>query len=138
MERPTDSLMELAFLALDHGIESVRDGGPLTPFLVAEIDGERKLERFDADTLEEALGRAETAADALPFSAAAYAVAHDGFVTVEGERTDAILVEAAERASERALVFAQRYRPKKLLRKATPIGNAALVGDAPNRLGGTA
>jgi hypothetical protein len=130
--------MDLVFPTLDHAIESVRDGGPLIPFLITEANGQRKLERFVAGTLEESLSRAEAAAAALPGSASAYGIAHDGFITVEGERFDAVLVEAAERSSSEALLFAQRYRPKKFLRKLATIDNAALIGDAPNRLVGAA
>lgn len=33
----SDALVELAFAALDHGLESVRDGdGPLVPFALTE------------------------------------------------------------------------------------------------------
>ena len=77
-------------------------GWPTHPVLVAEVDGESKLERFVADTLEESLSRANAYAQALPGSASAYVIAHDGFVTIEGKRSDAILVEAAERTSAQA------------------------------------
>ena len=126
--------MEVVFFALDHGIDSVREGGALIPFLITDVAGERKLERFVANRLEESLSRAQEAAQALPRSASAYALAHDGFVTIEGERMDAILVEAAERSSAQALVFAQRYRSKKFFRKFASIGNAVMIGDGPNRL----
>ena len=32
----SQELIELAFAALDHGIDSVREGGPLIPFVMTE------------------------------------------------------------------------------------------------------
>ena len=65
--------MNLVFLALDHGIESVRGGGPSIPFVVAETAGERHLQRFVANTLEERLHHARAAASALPDTVSASA-----------------------------------------------------------------
>jgi hypothetical protein len=59
----------------------------------------------------------------------AYAFAFDGFITVEGTRTDAILVEASERNRPAAMRMAQRYSPKNLLRRFQTIGNPAFVGE---------
>ena len=40
--KPSDSLMDLIFLALDHGIDSVREGGgPLVAFMIKQ--GEERV-----------------------------------------------------------------------------------------------
>ena len=57
------------------------------------------------------------------------AIAYDGFVTVEGERSDAVLVEAHERGQPASVVVLQRYRPRALLKKFAVIGNPALAGE---------
>src|ERR1051326_8768995 len=101
MRRPSDSLMALVFLALDHGIESIRGGGSLIPFLIAEADGRRKLDRFVANTLEESLALAQATAHALPSVVSAYAIAYDGFSTVSGQRY---------RSEERRVGKEGRYR----------------------------
>ena len=44
---------DILFLAIDHGINSVRDGGLLTPFVIIEREGDRSLVRFHADTLDD-------------------------------------------------------------------------------------
>jgi hypothetical protein len=55
MDEPSPKLMDVIFLALDHGIESVKSsGGPLIPFVVTE-GSERKLDVFVLEQLEEAL-----------------------------------------------------------------------------------
>jgi len=128
--------MQLVFLALDHGIDSVRaSGGPLIPFLMTQAGTGVSLMRFAADTLEAGLANAEQAADSAGPKIIAYAIARDGFLTVGGERLDAILVEAGERGDQTGFVFAQRYRPKKgLFGRFEVVGNAALAGEGPQRL----
>ena len=123
----SDELIEVVFAALDHGIGSVSiSGGPLIPFTLTEDGAGRHLARFVAETLEESLIQARTQVAAS--DADRVAIAHDGYLTVEGERSDAIFVEAQDRGSPSCLVFAQRYRPGGRLRKLSRIGNPALTG----------
>ena len=119
--------MEVVFAALDHGIDSVRDGGPLIPFVLAERAEGRDLARFAAETLEQ--GHAQARRHAGSSDAQRVAVSYDGYLTVEGERSDAVFVEAQERGSESSVIFAQRYRPGGRLRKFSIIGNAAFAGE---------
>lgn len=122
----SEELIEIVFAALDHGIDSVRDGGPLIPFVLAERAAARDLTRFAAETLEEAHAQARRHAGAS--DADRVAVAYDGYLTVAGERSDAVFVEAQERGSDSSVVFAQRYRPGGRLRGFDTIGNAAFAG----------
>ncbi len=86
---------DLIFFALDHGVDLVRDsGGPLLPFVVTSSNGERSLNVFATESLEESMAAARQFLAQLPAGAEAFAFAYDGFVTVEGVRTDAILVES--------------------------------------------
>lgn len=121
---------DLVFLALDHGVDSVRaSGGPLTPFIAYEQEGKRELHRFAAERLEDAQQLAREAVAALPPSVYAYALAYDGFITVQGTKFDAILVEASERGRPAGVCMAQRYKPKKFLRSFQTVGNPALLGE---------
>jgi hypothetical protein len=66
----------------------------------------RKLARFAGDLeqgQQHAREHVRTATDAVRG-----AIAYDGYLTLEGDRTDAIFVEADERGRGHALVFAQR------------------------------
>ena len=55
--------------------------------------------------------------------------AWDGYLTVEGRRTDAVLARAVDRTGAE-VVLAQRYEVRGLLRKtARRVGNPALVAD---------
>ena len=126
----SEKFADLVFLALDHGVDSVRvSGGPLIPFIVVEQDGKRELHRFAAARLEEGQQQARAAVAALPPNATAYALAYDGYITVQGTKFDAILVEASERGRPAGVRMAQRYSPKKFLRSFQTVGNPALLGE---------
>jgi hypothetical protein len=126
----SEKFADLVFLALDHGVDSVRaSGGPLTPFIVVEQDGKRELHRFATERLEQGQQRAREAVAALPSNATAYALAYDGYITVQGTKFDAILVEASERGRPAGVRMAQRYTPKKFLRSFQTVGNPALLGE---------
>jgi hypothetical protein len=123
----SDELVELAFRALDLGIKSVREGGPLIPFAMTDAPGGGEITTFATELLEEGQEEArrhvreEGAADRV-------AIAYDGYLSVEGDRSDAILVEAQERGMTTCLVFAQRYKPAGRLSPFESVGNAAFVG----------
>ena len=85
--------MELVFFALDHGINSIRGGGPLIPFLITQ-GRERNLMRFVTERLEYGVKKAQEAAASLDATINQYAIAYDGYLTIEGTKYDAILVEA--------------------------------------------
>ena len=137
----TQRLADIAFFALDHGIYSIQDGeGPLIPFVISEkTAGKRKLDRYVSGdsggwVLEESLAQAQLAVSRLPSDVTAYAIAHDGYVTIQGTKYDAILVEASERGRPRAVLLAQRYIPKTEQQSFQRIGNAAFLGEEESRL----
>jgi hypothetical protein len=104
-------LMDFATLALNHAAESVvASGGPLTPFsMVRGPDtGPGQLTRFVCETLEEGLERARAkVSDGVGTALAA--VAWDGYLTMDGTRTDAVFVEASEVGCSQSIILAQRY-----------------------------
>jgi hypothetical protein len=125
----SDELTDLAFVALDHGIDSVRESGPLIPFVMKEHGSERTLTRYAAELLEDGVAQAVSSVQSgRDEPGTRHALAYDGYLTVPGgERTDAIYVEAVEAGRDGVLVLAQRYRPKRALRKFDTMGNAALL-----------
>jgi hypothetical protein len=126
---------DLLFLGLDHGIASVSDGGPLTPFVIAERAGARHLTRFAAETLEESVDRAVAAIIETPIDAGDRSVlVYDGYLTAPGsERLDAIYAEAIE-SDGTVIILAQRYRPESGSAAFETVGNAALLQGAVGRL----
>jgi hypothetical protein len=132
----SEVLTEMVFKALDHAIDCVRDSGQLIPFLItqsaeSEPDAKPKLARFVAGTLEASLAEARKQAATLAPDVKYCVLAYDGYVNIDGNRCDAIMVEGMERGSKAAVCFAQRYKPKKFLQKFATVGNAAFLGDAP-------
>jgi hypothetical protein len=104
----TDELMAVVVLAAEHAIDSVRDGGPLVPFVLSE--SERGTRRRAGDE-------------------AVVACAYAGQLGTGPDAQHAVFVEArAGRAP--AVVFAQCYRPRRRLRPLRCLGNLAFVGEA--------
>lgn len=138
-----DPLLLLAFTGLDHAIDSVEaSGGPLIPFLFARSGNRLSLHRFAADRLEDGVSEVEQRLEAVLAGAdAAQSLgidaevdgacgAWDGYITVEGRRTDAVLARAVDRTGAE-VVLAQRYEVRGILRKtARRVGNGAMIADS--------
>jgi hypothetical protein len=122
----SEELIEFVFAALDHGTSMVEAGGTLIPFVMSETVEGRELTRFVSETLED--GREQAKRHASASRADRVGVVYDGYLTVEGERSDSIFVEAQERGTDSSVIFAQRYRPRGRLRKFSTVGNAAFTG----------
>jgi hypothetical protein len=130
-------LNDLMFLALDHAIESNREsGGPLTPFSITEdVNGKRTLTRYAAERLEEGEARGKKRIEESKADIVRYAFAWDGYVTIGGKKSDAILVEAGDKVAETGILLCQRYETKGLIKKSVvPFGNPALVGRPSSRI----
>jgi hypothetical protein len=99
------------FFALDHGVGSISDtgGATLTPFVITQDGSGRQLRRFVAGTFEDSVAMAQSHASSQPPSVQMVVLAFDGFVTVEGTRSDAVIVQAQRRGSSRGSTYAQRY-----------------------------
>src|SRR5688572_25161813 len=109
---PGPELWQLILFALDHGLESVRGGGPLVPFLLSTGSGRPTLQRFVADSLDRSREMAAAAASSLPPDVQLYAFAVDGYLRSEaeaGQPQDAIIVEAGQRGGAAAFLFTQTY-----------------------------
>jgi len=123
-----EELVDLALEALDHAAESVSAGGTLIPFAIEVINGEKTLHRHVAETFEESVEMALLSLKGRGDLDAAV-VAYDGYLTVDGERTDAVFARVQACDQDSSLVFAQRYRPKRGLKRFKPLGNPAFLGD---------
>ena len=107
-DRP--ELMDLMFAALDHAVGSIADaGGPMTPFVLCAEGDRAELHRFVAVTVEEGLERAREFIKQVAPEITQVALAYDGYVTVDGVRTDAVLVDVQAAGTPTSDIFAQRY-----------------------------
>jgi hypothetical protein len=110
-----NELLNFALVALDHAAESVvASGGPLTPFSLIEADrhieagSKGEMTKFSAELLEEGLAQARAkvrSQTGVRFAA----VAWDGYFTMDGQRTDAVFVEASQAGEKASVILAQRY-----------------------------
>lgn len=116
--------MALAELALGHAVTSVvPEGGPLIPFAIVEnAEGHRALNRF-MDELTAAQQHARDEVRSAPTAVRA-AIAWDGYLTLDGQRQDAVFVEASDRGRA-SIVVAHRYRD--VPGAAEPIGGPVMV-----------
>ncbi|WP_349956805.1 hypothetical protein [Rhizobium sp. ZPR3] len=136
---PSQDFAGFFFLAIDHGFTSIEDGGGPACSVHNDcgLSGTKKLTRFAMEKLEDGVEAAKNSV-ASTGAIAMYAIAWDGFVTLEGRKWDAICVEAGEAQAEFGALFCQRYTTEKkgLLRRtrSVRVGNPALIGRPRSRL----
>ena len=106
-DRP--ELLDLVGAALDHGVRSVEGGGPMIPFVIHHGPDGATLHRFVAETLEEGQDRARAFAWQAGPATLRIALAYDGYLTLDGERRDAIFVQAQAADTPTSDLFAQQY-----------------------------
>lgn len=122
-----DDLHALASVAMGHAIDSLPPRGALMPFALVEGPNGRQLHRAVADRLEEMVaGARHIVATAGNLTRAV--VVWDGYLTVEGRRTDAIFVEAYEGGAAGGILIGQPYGSTGLLKKKkVPLGGGGIV-----------
>jgi len=113
----------LVFTALNHAASCLEDGteGPLLPFAMIVDDGERIVRHFPSPAYEQTLDGALAFAGQGGYEF--WAVAWDGYITLEGRRTEAIFVRAGTEGREESLLFAWRYE------RPLPNGGLRRLGD---------
>lgn len=129
MDEYSEELVRLAFMALDHAIDSVvSSGADLVPFVIREHGGQRNLQRYlVGDQLEAGVAAARQSVREEPAPDRA-AVAWDGFMTTSEGRQEAVFVESYEHGTPAGFIMAQRYqRAGFLKKKRESVGNPALV-----------
>jgi len=131
-DETADSTKELVFTALDYALENAQlSDQPFTPFSFARReDGTATLTRFAVDPGTDVPETLEAARDYLATAepgTTAITLAYDGYTTYEGERTEAVFVEAHQLDLDRALVLAQRY--VRTAGEVEPLGNPMLQAE---------
>ncbi len=118
-----------AFGALEHAMQclsGVATEGPLLPFAMIVDGGERSVRHFNAPGYEQTLDGALAFASSGDYEF--WAVAWDGYVTVQSHRTEAVFVRAGGAELDESLLFAwpyERVLPKGEVRA---LGNPIFLG----------
>lgn len=131
-DETADSTKELVFTALDYALENAQlSDQPFTPFSFARReDGTATLTRFAVDPGTDIPETLQAARDYLATAepgTTAITLAYDGYTTYEGERTEAVFIEAHQLDLDRALVLAQRY--VRTNGELEPLGNPMLQAE---------
>ena len=117
--------------ALDHGIESIKikGKGPLVPFIVTEINGEKDVTKFFTPHLEDGLSEAIRYLKEEKKSHFAVLV-YDGFLPLNGKKFNAVIARGYDRTDTVGYALGQRYVPSgffsffKLIASKVFLGNA--------------
>ena len=75
---------DFMFTALDHRITSIKDNnGPLIPFTLRQFNnGDKRLDRFVSEHIEEFLEKAKQSIDRDNSDIQMYVIVWDGFITI--------------------------------------------------------
>ena len=105
-----EAAFEMAGYFAAHAVWCVSDGETLIPmFVVEDAEGERHLTRVEDHELTDAVRAAREqfeSSEGVPYAAVLY----DGYLTLRGERLDAIFVEVADHGSGARASLAIPYR----------------------------
>ena len=113
---PSEAVIDLFDLAFEHAFGSIEKGGPLVPFSIIEINGERTLTRYSDGDLTEAVEHAKCDVREFEPRPDRAVVVFESYLTLEDEhgRCDAISVFAQE--GEDSFQLGMRFKyVKKLL-----------------------
>ena len=128
-----EPVFDLVRQTIDLAIRCVDTGETLVTFLMTEGESGAVIS-IVADSADESLLLAQRNVDAFDSRTTAFAFAYDGFITMQGERSDAIYVEASFAGAGHIFVFVQRYAPRQSSTPVTRIGNWAYLQQNTPRL----
>ena len=130
-----ESLIELMFKGLDHGIGSIQDSeGVLIAFSIFEENNELKIVRFVTDKIEDGPIQAQKHLEKMDKKPDLAIIAYEGIVSIENEKFDAVIVEGFDQDDTDGYVLAQRFKRKTADSKFEAIGNAGFFGNCENVL----
>ncbi len=127
-------LLKLMLAALQEFSAQVAGRGEEAPFAVIELPSGQYIQGFKRERLEFGFEEARQALLAVPSEAERYALAWAGYLTIQGVRYEAILVEGGERGKPRGAQMGLRYRRRPPEVKFEAVGNPTILGAGNNLL----
>jgi len=120
---------DLLFMSLDHGVDNaeISEEGFIPFSMRGRSDGRGELTRFVAEDLPESVQAGRKALENVPEGTVSVTLVWDGYATYEGQRTEAVFVEAHEIGLAKSVVLAQRYL--RVDGKVQTLGNPILQGE---------
>ena len=128
-------LVDLMLFALDHGIENIKikGKGPLTPFIVTEIDGEKEVTRFFSKHHKDGLSEAIRYLKEERKSHFAVLV-FDGILPMNEKKFHAVIVRGYDRSDTVGYALGQRYVPSGFFSFFKLAGDKVFLGNADSLL----
>src|SRR5262249_52122856 len=133
MAKPSEQLLDLMFLALDHAVRSIANtNGPLIPFALMESTaGERTLFRFTMGRNPEEPRQYARTHITQATDCVKYAIAAEGSITENSQRVAVVMVEAGEQGTPHGFSFIQRFQSTPQCRFGQPIRNPGIIDQPP-------
>jgi hypothetical protein len=106
--------LQLAGFVLAHSawiVSDLPEGELLAPFAIVEVDGERRLMHFEAETQHEAVSKGEAEMQALQVPGTNWAFVSEGLLPENGEKSDALFVTFWSDGMSESVVLVQRFVP---------------------------
>jgi len=128
-------LVDLMLFALDHGVAHIRikGKGPLVPFVVTEVNGEKEVTRFFTAHLED--GLSEAIRYLKDEQKSHYAVlVYDGSLPMNGHNFHAVIVRGYDRTDTVGYALGQRYIPSRFFSFFKLSGGKVYLGNADSLL----
>lgn len=108
---PSDEHLYLAGFTLAHALGSIDGGDTLYTLAVVDREGTRQLIRYDADSIPESIVGARRDLSTRLGSTGLAALVYDGYVTIDRDRRDALMVDLIAPGGKIVGSLQQRYRP---------------------------
>jgi hypothetical protein len=107
-----DGALTLAGFALAHAAWSIADGERLCTLAMAETGGRRELFRYEAPSIPASLENARTHLAGLATRIDAAALVFDGYASIDGRRSNALVVQVFAAGIPAGNRLIQRYRAR--------------------------
>lgn len=133
MPKISKDLQALAIEALDLGLGCISDGDHAPFVMLLDADGKNHLLNLESTTVildENLVAAGRDLIRSFSTTGHLYALIYDGYLTTDGEKQDAVFVEAGKRGAAKAFIFAQKYKQRQCSKAFLRLGEPIVVSDA--------
>jgi hypothetical protein len=121
-------LWKMISVAVETSVQSIQKQGKLLPFTLMRENEKWDMAMYMGEQAPKLVQKAQAAIRAKIGKIDMYVLAFDGYVTIDGKKGDAVVIEAGEEGKPYAYMFAQRYRPPDAGKALEKQGNLAYLG----------
>lgn len=112
LNQASPDFIEFMYTGIDEAVSSIQDGDEFITFAIFQEGVERRMIRFVTENIEDGENVAIQQISAFEQKPEWALIVYDGFVTVNDQRTHAIIVNAYDRNLDDGFVFIQKYQPR--------------------------